>query len=56
MAMAKRKFRTRAAIEAFERCEQCASLPDSKRGEVAGELARARALLQRQDDEVKMWM
>ena len=52
MSMSKRQFRTKQAIEAFEACGQCEGLPESKKGEVATELRKARARLEQQDAEV----
>jgi hypothetical protein len=53
MAMSKRAFRTKQAIEAFESCAGCASLPADKKSEVAAELSRARARKDQQDAEVR---
>lgn len=52
MAMARKKFRTTQAIEAFERCAKCTSLPENKRSEVSHELAKARQRFADQEEEV----
>jgi hypothetical protein len=52
MAMSKRQFRTKQAIEAFESCASCSTLPADKKGEVAAELRKARARMEQQDAEV----
>lgn len=52
MAMTKKTFRTKQAIEAFEKCAACASLPDNKKAEVRNELNKARARMEQQDAEV----
>jgi tetratricopeptide (TPR) repeat protein len=51
MSMSKRKFRTQQAIDAFESCYKCDSLPTNKKNDVTIELSKARALLERQDAE-----
>lgn len=51
MSMSKRPFRTKQAIEAFEQCYQCSTLPSNKKSEVMSELNKAKARLQQQDDE-----
>lgn len=53
MAMSKRLFRTKQAIESFEKCLLCESLPSNKKNEVENELTKSRARLQKQEDEVK---
>lgn len=53
MAMSKRQFRTKQAIEAFETCRKCSSLPNDKKAEVANELNKARARMEQQDAEVR---
>jgi tetratricopeptide (TPR) repeat protein len=52
--MAKKKFRTRQAIEALEKCLTCDTLTADKRPEVEAMLEKARAFLQKQDDETPM--
>ena len=52
MAMSKRLFRTKQAIESFEKCLQCTSLPESKVSEVRSELEKSKSRLQKQEDEV----
>lgn len=52
MAMSKRQFRTKQAIEAFESCRKCPTLPADKKAEVAAELSKARARMEQQDAEV----
>lgn len=53
MAMSKRQFRTKQAIEAFEACRKCSTLPADKKAEVANELNKARARMEQQDAEVR---
>ena len=55
MSMAKRAFRTRMAVKAFEECLACASLPTNKQAEVRSELAKANRLLEKQDAEVSFF-
>jgi hypothetical protein len=52
MSMAKRSFRTKIAIKAFEDCLKCESLPQNKQAEVRNELAKANRLMAQQDAEV----
>lgn len=52
MAMSKRLFRTKQAVEAFEMCLQCKSLPENKIAEVKNELKKSKNRLQQQQDEV----
>ena len=52
MAMSKRSFRTKQAIEAFESCEACSTLPADKKSEVQAELNKARRRKEQQDAEV----
>lgn len=52
MSMAKRQFRTKQAIAAFEQCAQCTTLPENKRRDVANELNKARDRYAQQDAEV----
>lgn len=54
MSLAKRQFRTRMAVKAFEDCLKCESLPENKKAEVRNELAKANRLLAQQDAEVGM--
>ena len=54
MAMSKRQFRTKQAIDAFECCRKCSTLPADKKAEVANELAKARARMEQQDAEVSV--
>ena len=56
MAMSKRMFRTKQAIEAFQLCLECPSLPDNKRDEVEKELKASRIRLQNQDDAVSCYL
>lgn len=51
MSMTKKRFRTQQAIEAFEACLKCDSLPENKKAETASELKKARARLEQQDAE-----
>ena len=48
MAMSKKTFRSKQAIEAFEKCLACGSLPENKRAEVAQELRKAKTRLEEQ--------
>lgn len=52
MSMAKRQFRTKQAIAAFEQCAKCSTLPENKKKDVQNELAKARARYEQQDAEV----
>eukprot|EP01032_Pedospumella_encystans_P020475 gene20475-23258_t len=51
MSMSKRQFRTKQAIEAFESCRSCSTLPNNKKAEVAAELNKAKARMEQQDAE-----
>eukprot|EP01038_Epipyxis_sp_PR26KG_P008608 gene8608-11632_t len=50
MAMSQRKFRTKQAIEAFQSCLVCETLPTGKRDEVTTELNKAQQRLANQDE------
>ena len=52
MAMSRRLFRTNQAIESFEKCLKCESLPKNKEEEVQKELTKSRNRLQQQKDDV----
>lgn len=52
MSLSKRLFRTKEAIETFEKCRQCPSLPANKIREVEAELTKARNRLEQQEAEV----
>jgi hypothetical protein len=52
MALSKRLFRTKEAIEAFEKCRQCPTLPANKIKEVEGEIHKSRSRLAQQEAEV----
>lgn len=52
MSMAKRQFRTKQAIEAFEACATCNTLPSTKKNEVHAEILKAKARLEQQEAEV----
>jgi hypothetical protein len=54
MSMGKKKFRTKSAIVAFEQCLAAPTLPESKRPDAVQALAAAKALLQAQDDAVRL--
>ncbi len=54
LCMAPRKFRSKQAMQSFERCLSCESLPANKRQEIQSELAKARARLEQQDAETPM--
>ena len=54
MAMSRRLFRTNQAIESFEKCLQCDSLPKNKEEEVQKELTKSKNRLQQQKDDVSM--
>lgn len=54
MAMSKRLFRSKQALEAFEKCLECETLPENKRSEVDSEIKKAQRRLQQQQDEVRM--
>ena len=52
MSMAKRQFRTKQAIAAFEQCAKCSTLPENKKQDVENEINKARARYAQQDAEV----
>ena len=52
MYMTPKKFRTKQAIQAFENCLQCSSLPAGKQAEINNELEKAKRRLEKQDEEV----
>ena len=52
--MTKKKFRTRLAIEALERCLQCDNLPSERRPQVEEMLFQTKAFLRIQDDATPM--
>ncbi len=52
MSMTKKTFRTKQAIEAFDKCSKCESLPANKKGEVQNEMNKTRARMAKQDEEV----
>lgn len=54
MRLTPKKFRSKAAVAAFETCAACDDLPESKRGEVQAELRKARARLEQQEADTPM--
>lgn len=54
MHMAQRKFRTKQAVAAFERCAQCSTLPENKREEVQKAISGAKRRLEEQDANTPM--
>jgi hypothetical protein len=52
MHMAQRKFRTKQAVAAFERCAECSTLPENKRAEVQQAIKGGKARLADQDANV----
>eukprot|EP00944_MAST-04C_sp_MAST-4C-sp1_P001942 g1942.t1 len=54
MSMVPKRFRTKNAIEAFEKCLKCSTIPANKKGEVEQWLSKARARYQRQEEETPM--
>ena len=52
--MSKKKFRTKQAIEALEKCLSCSTLPEDKKPEVSSLLVKTKQFLQKQDDETPM--
>ena len=52
LSMTKKKFRTQQAVEAFEACSKCDSLPENKKAEVSAELRKARNRFEQQEAEV----
>jgi tetratricopeptide (TPR) repeat protein len=54
MHMAQRKFRTKQAVTAFERCAECSTLPENKRGEVQQAIQGGKARLADQDANTPM--
>ena len=55
MHMAPRKFRTKQAIAAFERCSQCSTLPENKQTEVQKAIRDSKARLEAQDANVSIF-
>lgn len=51
MKMVPKRFRTKQAIGAFEKCLECTNVPETQRVGVESLLAEARARLQKQEDE-----
>lgn len=51
MALSKRMFRTKEAIETFEKCKTCSTLPANKVKEVDNELYKARSRMAQQEAE-----
>jgi hypothetical protein len=51
MGMTKRLFRTKEAIDAFQQCARCSTLPANKVKEVENELLKARNRLTQQEAE-----
>mgnify|MGYP003386476655 CR=1 len=45
-------YRSKQAMQAFEACLKCSTLPDAKRDEINRELERAKRRLEKQDAEV----
>jgi hypothetical protein len=54
MAMSKRLFRTKQAIQAFNDCRKCSTLPANKIREVDTELVKAHQRLEQQEAEVSI--
>lgn len=52
--MARKSFRAKQAIAAFEKCAACEGLPDNKKAEVAQALQKSRAVMQAIDDATPM--
>lgn len=52
--MSKKKFRTKQAIDALEKCLQCENLSDEKKSEILTMLSQTKMFLQQQDDETPM--
>ncbi len=52
MAMSKRLFRTKQALQAFQDCRRCPTLPSNKVKEVENELFKAQQRLEQQEAEV----
>jgi tetratricopeptide (TPR) repeat protein len=52
MAMSKRLFRTKQALQAFQNCRACSTLPSNKVREVENELEKARMRMEQQEAEV----
>ncbi len=51
MSMTKKKFRTQQAIESFQSCITCGTLPENKIKEVENELKKAKARYEQQEAE-----
>ena len=54
MSMVPKRFRTKNAIEAFEKCLKTTTIPANKKPEVENLLMKARARYQRQEEETPM--
>ena len=52
--MARKSFRAKQAIAAFQKCLECESLPDNKKGEVQAALYKARQVMQAIDEATPM--
>jgi len=52
--MARKSFRAKQAIAAFDKCAACEGLPENKKAEVAQALQKARAVMQAIDDATPM--
>lgn len=52
MSMSMRNFRTVQAIESFEACYNCETLPENKKAEVMSEINKAKTRKEQQDAEV----
>lgn len=51
MGMVQKKFRTKEAIDSFEACLKCSSLPVNKKADVTAELGKAQRRFQKQEAE-----
>ena len=54
LGMTEKRFRSKQAIEAFQKCLECDNLPDEKKSEVMSKMRLARSKLDKQDAETPM--
>ena len=52
MAMSNSQAHSKQAVDAFENCQKCPTLPYDKIADVANELNKAKARMEQQDTEV----
>lgn len=54
LGMTEKRFRSKQAIEAFQKCLECENLPDEKKSEVMSKIRFATTKLEKQDAETPM--